>query len=119
MMVQIGPYILLGVIVVFALGLLSLIGMMVHSSLEEKKAQQAAAETPRADTLAEQIKKQFQVEEDQKERVIYTKSGVAKTSVKQTRSAFSFQQDDAEPALTLESNFDNGVDNTFITPDKN
>lgn len=121
MMVRIGPYILIGLIAIIAIGIGVLITLMLRSSMQEKKLQQAEKEAPRVDTLAEQIKNQFKVEEEKDERKIYTKSGVAKTSFKQTRSAFAFQEGDAAPSLSLESNFDNGPDNTFgsETADKN
>lgn len=121
MMVRIGPYILIGLIVVIAIGIGVLIALMLRSSMQSKKLQQEEKEAPRHDTLAEQIKNQFKVQDDEDERKIYTKSGVAKTSFKATRSAFAFQQGDAAPGISLESNFDNGPDDTFgkETADKN
>jgi hypothetical protein len=116
-MVEIGPYLLMGLIAIFGLGLAALIGFMVYSSMQDKKVKQTDRETPRADTLADQIKKQFHQEDARKERRIYTKSGVAKTSVKETRSIFSFRQDDAENEISLESEYDNGPEKPFLPPE--
>jgi predicted RND superfamily exporter protein len=118
MMVEFGRYALMGIITVFALALFCLIGFMVYSSLQEKKVKQTLKETPREDTLAEKIKNQFKVDDERKERFIHTKSGVSKTSVKQTRSAFAFKQDDAAKELSLESEFDNGLETPFISPEE-
>ena len=118
MMIEIGRYLLIGLIVIVGLGVFSLIGFMLYNSNEEKKAKQVIKEIPRADTLAEQIKNQFKVDDEQKERFIHTKSGVSKTSVKQTRSAFSFKKGDAEQGLSLESEFDNGPESSFLPPEE-
>lgn len=118
MMVRIGPYMLMGMITVFMLGLGTLIVLMVMSSMRDKKAAQIQKESPRVDTLAEQIKNQFKVKDEENERRIYTKSGVSKTSVKETRSAFSFQETDAETGISLESEYDDGLDNSFLESDK-
>lgn len=118
MMVQVGPYLLMGLIAIFGLGLAALIGFMVYNSMQEKKAKEEAKQRPRADTLADQIKSQFQVEDERKERMIFTKSGVTKATVKQTRSAFSFQQADAEKEISLESEFDNGPEKPLLPPEK-
>jgi hypothetical protein len=116
MMIEIGRYVLIGLIAIFAIGMAVLIGFMVRSSQQEKKAQQAGKETPRVDTLAEQIKNQFKVEEARKDRVIHTHSGIARTTLKQTSSAFKFKQDDADTGLSLESAFDNGPEASYIDP---
>lgn len=117
MMVELGRYALMGLITVFALALFGLIGFMVYSSMQEKKAKEVLKETPREDTLAEKIKNQFKVDDERKERFIHTKSGVSKTAVKQTRSAFAFKQEDAAKELSLESEFDNGPETSFIAPE--
>lgn len=117
MIVEFGRYALIGIIVIFALALFGFIGVMVRSSMQEKKAIQAMKETPREDTLAEKIKNQFKVEDERKERVIYTKSGISRTPVKQTRSAFAFKAEDAAKDISLESDFDNGLDTPFISPE--
>lgn len=111
MMVTIGPYILIGVVAIFALGVMTLIALMMIDSDKRKKALQAAKETPREDTVAEQIQKQFQQDDKNKERYIHTQSGVSKTSVKRTRSAFVFQNKDADTELTLDSDFENDTEN--------
>ena len=118
MMVKFGPWLLMGVITVFALALAVLICLLILNSLKEKKEKEARKILPRHDTLADQIKSQFKVEDEQKERFIHTKSGVSKVSVKPTKSAFSFQQDDAEKGLSLESEFDNGPETSFLPPDE-
>lgn len=117
-MVEIGPYLLMGVIGIFSLALIIFVGYMVYISREEKKALQSEKEAPRADTLAEKIKEQFKVEEVREDRVIRTKSGIAKTSLKQTRSAFSFKDEDAESGISLESDFDNGLQDFSLTPEE-
>lgn len=118
MMVEFGRYALIGVIAIFALALFGFIGVMVRSSMQEKKAKQALRETPREDTLAEKIKNQFKVEDERKERFIHTKSGISRTPVKQTRSAFAFKSDDAAKDISLESEFDNGLETPFISPEE-
>jgi predicted RND superfamily exporter protein len=118
MIVKFGPYVLMGVITVIALALAVLVGFLIYNSLQEKKAKEAAKVIPRDDTLAEQIKSQFKVDDERKERFIHTKSGVSKATVKSTRSAFSFQQEDAEKELSLESAFDNGPETSFLPPEE-
>lgn len=117
MMVQIGPYLLMGLITIFGLALAGLVGFMLYSSFKEKKAKEEADLTPRAETVADQIQKQYRVSDERKERRIHTKTGITKTSVKETRSVFTFQEADAENGLSLESEFDNGPEREFLAPD--
>jgi len=117
MMIEIGRYILIGVIALFALALFVFIGFMVHNSLKEKKAQEEDKLKPRADSIAELNAKQFTEIEQQKSRTIHTKSRITVAPVKETTSAFRFKQDDAEPNISLESQFENGPERTFL-PDE-
>lgn len=112
-----GPYVLMGIIAILVIGLMVLVGLMLNDSAKEKKALLVAASGNQEDTLADEIRNQFKIEDDNKDRVIYTKSGVARTHMKQTRSAFAFKGDDAEQQITLESEFDNGLENTFENTD--
>lgn len=118
MMVQYGPYLLMGVITVFALALGVLVSLMVINSMNNKKDKEARKILPRDDTLADQIKSQFTVEDERKERFIHTQSGVSKARVKSTRSVFAFKQQDTETGLSLESEFDNGPETPFLPPEE-
>lgn len=114
-MVQYGPWILSGILTMFAIAIFVLIGAMVKSSMDEKKARAAAA--PKEGTLADQIVKQFQEEDARKERVLYTKSGLSSTGLKETQSFFAFAEDDEEKAITLDSDYDNGLEESPLDPD--
>jgi len=102
-MIQFGQYILMGIIAIFAIGSVVIVGMMMLSSRKTKQATELEAGKPKEDTLAEQIQKQFRDEDERKERIIYDKSGTIQAKVKETRSAFRFADGDTDTDLTLES----------------
>ena len=102
-MFSIGTLVLYVIIAAFAF---VSIGILVALFLDSRRAKEKAvkeAEKPRKDSLAEQIQKQFQDDEERKERVVYNKSGLSKATMKGTRSVFSFENNDADNKLTLES----------------
>lgn len=112
---EIGRYVLMGLIAVFAIGALVLIAVLFLQGRKDKEAKDAVASGPREDTLADQIQKQFHEDDERKERLIYNKSGITKTRMKETRSAFSFDTDDSDNNLTLESQFaDDDAKEPFI-----
>lgn len=113
-----GPYVLMGIIAIIAIGVVVLVTLILQNDSKEKKARLALLEGPRTDTLADEIRKQFKEDDERKERLIYTASGMSKARVKETRSAFAFKEDKVEKGLTLDSEFDNGLDVSFdIQPD--
>jgi lipopolysaccharide export LptBFGC system permease protein LptF len=102
-MLSIGTVVLYAIIALFAF---VSIGILVALFLDSRRAKEKAtkeAEQPRKDSLAEQIQKQFQDDEERKERVIYTKSGISKATMRDTRSVFSFAGNDTDNKITLES----------------
>jgi Tfp pilus assembly protein PilV len=114
-MITIGPYILYGIIAIFGIGSLALAALLLLNSRQTKQDATDAAELPREDSLAEQIQKQFRADDERKERIIYNKSGITKATMKETRSAFSFENQDTDNELTLESQFaDDDVKEPFI-----
>jgi hypothetical protein len=118
MMVEIGPYLLIGLITVFGLALFALIGFMIYSSMNDKKAKQAISVLPREATVADDIASQYTEVVADKARVIRTGTGLATTKFKETRSAFTFKEGDAENSLSLESEFDNGPEISYLSPEE-
>lgn len=104
---------LLGVIGLFAVGSLALIIMVIMTNRKEAKIKAVQQSKPQEASLAETIQKQFQEDTTRKERVIYTKSGITRAVMKETKSAFSFQDDDDDTGLSLDSQ---AADNDKGTP---
>ena len=118
MMIKYGPYILMGLIGVLAIGLAAFIGYMIYCEQRDKKARELKKVAPREDSLADKIKDQFKVVDKERERRIYTSKGMV--SVKPTRSAFSFAEPDpAEKGISLESPFEKRAQAPFVNPDEN
>ena len=109
----VGYYILLGVIGLFAVGSLVLIIMVVLTNRREAKSKTEQLAQPQQASLAETIQKQFQETQVRKERLIHTKSGVTRAVMKETKSAFSFQGEDDETGISLDSE---AADNDKGTP---
>lgn len=115
MFIEIGRYVLYGVIALVAIGVLILMAVLLLQSQKDKKAREELEAQPQNDTLAEQIQKQFQEDDGRKERIIYNKTGLTKAKMKETRSAFSFESNDNDTGLTLESEFaDDDKDQPFL-----
>lgn len=116
---EIGRYVLMGLIAVFAIGAVALIGILFLQGRKEKEVKDAIASVPKEDSLAEQIQKQFHEDDERKERLIYNKSGITRAKMKETRSAFSFETSDSDNNLTLESQFaDDDAKEPFIDRSK-
>jgi predicted RND superfamily exporter protein len=116
---EIGRYVLMGLIAIFAIGALVLIAVLFLQGRKDKEVKEAFANTPKEDSLAEQIQKQFHEDDERKERLIYNKSGITRAKMKETRSAFSFDTGDSDNNLTLESQFaDDDAKEPFIDRNK-
>lgn len=102
-MYSLGYYVLLGIIGVLFIFTAGLIAMLVLNGRRNKAAATVAKAQPKEATLAEEIQKQFAEEDERRERIIYNKSGITKTVMKETRSAFTFADGDDEDSISLES----------------
>lgn len=98
-----GYYVLLGIIGVLFVFSAGLIAMLMLNSRRNKAAAEVAKKQPKEATLADEIQKQFAEDDQRRERIIYNKSGITKTVMKETRSAFTFADDDDESSISLES----------------
>ncbi len=98
-----GYYVLLGIIGILFVFSFGLMAMLTLNSRRKKAADEAAKQEPKEETLADQIQKQFAEDDKRKERIIYNKSGISKTTMKETRSAFTFANDDEETGISLDS----------------